>query len=227
MRNASPGRSKYSLYSLIRLNFDLITGFSVVPLQLFSMVGMTVAHVLRAVRAVLFVRRIVVGPEAEGVFTLFALRVLPDRRGAVRHRPAGEYVGRIYAQVRERPRYIVEAVLEDDGAEAAASIPAAASPQRGQAVLAVTRAVVFAYSEVGVRCVRELLAQGVEIPLLFTHADDPGENQLVRQRAAAGRGAWRCGSRRRTTPNTPEWIARGRGREARFSVLILLPPHAG
>jgi len=39
----------------------------------------------------------------------------------------------------------------------------------------VTRAVVFAYSEVGVRCVRELLAQGVEIPLLFTHADDPGE----------------------------------------------------
>jgi hypothetical protein len=41
----------------------------------------------------------------------------------------------------------------------------------------VTRAVVFAYSEVGVRCVRELLAQGVEIPLLFTHADDPGESQ--------------------------------------------------
>ena len=36
----------------------------------------------------------------------------------------------------------------------------------------MTRAVVFAYSEVGVRCVRELLAQGVEIPLLFTHADD-------------------------------------------------------
>jgi methionyl-tRNA formyltransferase len=41
----------------------------------------------------------------------------------------------------------------------------------------MTRAVVFAYSEVGVRCVRELLAQGVEIPLLFTHADDPGESR--------------------------------------------------
>ena len=37
----------------------------------------------------------------------------------------------------------------------------------------MTRAVVFAYSEVGVRCVRELLAQGIDIALLFSHADDP------------------------------------------------------
>ena len=41
----------------------------------------------------------------------------------------------------------------------------------------MTSAVVFAYSEVGVRCVRELLAQRVDIPLLFTHADDPNETQ--------------------------------------------------
>ena len=37
------GESKYSLYQLIRLNFDLVTGFSLVPLQLFSVVGMIVA----------------------------------------------------------------------------------------------------------------------------------------------------------------------------------------
>src|SRR5512139_2556030 len=37
------GESKYSLYSLIRLNFDLMTGFSLVPLQWFSMVGITVS----------------------------------------------------------------------------------------------------------------------------------------------------------------------------------------
>ena len=70
------------------------------------------------------------------------------------------------------------------------------------------RAVVFAYSEVGVRCVRELLAQGVEIPLLFTHADDPGENRWfgsVQQLAEAH------GVRVETPddPNTPEWIAAG------------------
>ena len=72
----------------------------------------------------------------------------------------------------------------------------------------MTRAVVFAYSEVGVRCVRELLAQGIDIPLLFTHADDPGENQWfgsVRQLAEAQ------GLRVATpdSPNTPEWIAAG------------------
>ena len=73
----------------------------------------------------------------------------------------------------------------------------------------MTRAVVFAYSEVGVRCVRELLAFGVEIPLLFTHADDPGETQWfgsVRQLADAH------GLRVETPddPNTPRWIAEGR-----------------
>ena len=36
------GESKYSLYKLIRLNFDLVTGFSLVPLQLFSLFGMLV-----------------------------------------------------------------------------------------------------------------------------------------------------------------------------------------
>jgi methionyl-tRNA formyltransferase len=72
----------------------------------------------------------------------------------------------------------------------------------------VTCAVVFAYSEVGVRCVRELLAQDVQIPLLFTHADDPGETQWfgsVRQLAQEH------GLRVETPddPNTAEWVATG------------------
>jgi methionyl-tRNA formyltransferase len=73
----------------------------------------------------------------------------------------------------------------------------------------VTRAVVFAYSEVGVRCVRELLAQGVEIALLFTHTDDPGESQWfgsVRQLAEA----YGLNVVTPDTPNTDEWLARGR-----------------
>ena len=73
----------------------------------------------------------------------------------------------------------------------------------------MTRAVVFAYSEVGVRCVRELLAQGVEIPLLFTHPDDPGETQWfgsVRNLAEAHHLRVETPA----TPNTPEWIAEGR-----------------
>jgi undecaprenyl-phosphate 4-deoxy-4-formamido-L-arabinose transferase len=109
------GQSKYSLYSLIRLNFDLITGFSVVPLQLFSMVGMAVASLSALLVVYLFVRRLIVGPEAEGLFTLFGVVFFLIGIALFGIGLLGEYVGRIYAQVRERPRYIVEAVLEVDG----------------------------------------------------------------------------------------------------------------
>jgi undecaprenyl-phosphate 4-deoxy-4-formamido-L-arabinose transferase len=106
------GRSKYSMYSLIRLNFDLITGFSVVPLQLFSMVGMLISMASALLFVVLLVRRIWVGSEAEGLFTLFAFVFFLIGVALFGIGLLGEYVGRIYAQVRERPRYIVEAVLE-------------------------------------------------------------------------------------------------------------------
>jgi undecaprenyl-phosphate 4-deoxy-4-formamido-L-arabinose transferase len=111
------GRSKYSMYSLIRLNFDLITGFSVVPLQLFSMTGMIVALFSALAFVVLLVRRIFVGSEAEGLFTLFSIVFLLIGVALFGIGLLGEYVGRIYAQVRERPRYIIEAVLESDGGE--------------------------------------------------------------------------------------------------------------
>ena len=101
------GRSKYSLYSLIRLNFDLITGFSVVPLQLFSMVGMAVSVLSALLVVYLFVRRLIVGPEAEGLFSLFGLVFFFIGLALFGIGLLGEYVGRIYAQVRERPRYIV------------------------------------------------------------------------------------------------------------------------
>jgi len=108
------GQSKYSLYRLIRLNFDLMTGFSVVPLQFFSMAGMVIALISVVGFVLLAIRRFVVGPEAEGLFTLFAIAffligVLLMGVGVV-----GEYVGRIYEQVRQRPRYTVAALLEQD-----------------------------------------------------------------------------------------------------------------
>jgi len=109
----SAGKSKYSLYSLIRLNFDLITGFSVVPLQLYSMVGMAVSGLSALLVLYLFVRRLIIGPEAEGLFTLFGVVFFFIGLALFGIGLLGEYVGRIYAQVRERPRYLVEAVLEE------------------------------------------------------------------------------------------------------------------
>ena len=106
------GESKYSLYSLIRLNFDLMTGFSLVPLQWFSMLGMLVAFGSGALFVLLIVRRLIVGPEAEGLFTLFALAFFLIGLALFGIGLLGEYVGRVYLQVRHRPRYLVDAVLE-------------------------------------------------------------------------------------------------------------------
>ena len=106
------GKSKYSLYNLVRLNFDLVTGFSVMPLQLFSLSGIVIALLSIAFVIFLAVRRLVVGPEAEGVFTLFGLAFFLIGATLFGIGLLGEYVGRIYEQVRQRPRYLVQAVLE-------------------------------------------------------------------------------------------------------------------
>ncbi len=101
------GKSAYSLYRLIRLNFDLMTGFSTVPLEIFGLIGTLVAIGGILFGLFLFIRRLVVGAEVEGVFTLFAilftlLGIAMAGLGIV-----GEYVGRIYEQVRGRPRFSV------------------------------------------------------------------------------------------------------------------------
>ena len=106
------GESKYSLYSLVRLNFDLVTGFSVMPLQLFSLSGIVIALLSIAFVIGLAVRRLLVGPEAEGVFTLFGIAFFLIGITLFGIGLLGEYVGRIYEQVRQRPRYVVQAILE-------------------------------------------------------------------------------------------------------------------
>ena len=106
------GESKYSLYSLIRLNFDLMTGFSIMPLQLFSMFGMLMSCVSGALVLLLLVRRFVLGAEAEGLFTLFAISFFLMGTILFGIGLLGEYIGRIYQQVRGRPRFVVQTILE-------------------------------------------------------------------------------------------------------------------
>lgn len=111
------GVSKYSLYRLIRLNFDLITGFSLVPLQLFSVAGMLVALTSVVLYVVVIAQRAIAGGVIEGIkafwdrdiLAFFLIGCIMFGVGLL-----GEYVGRIYQQVRDRPRYVVRAVLERD-----------------------------------------------------------------------------------------------------------------
>ncbi len=106
------GESKYKLYDLIRLNFDLMTGFSVVPLQVFTLFGMIVSIFSTLFVIFLFIRRLVVGPEAEGVFTLFAILYFLVGVGIMGLGIIGEYIGRIYKEVRRRPRFVIRKIYE-------------------------------------------------------------------------------------------------------------------
>jgi len=70
----------------------------------------------------------------------------------------------------------------------------------------VTRAVVFAYHDVGVRCLRTLLAHGIEVPLVVTHADAPGET--IWFESVARHAGWHgLVVRTPADPNEPGFVA--------------------
>ena len=121
------GASKYSLRRLVRLNFDLLTGFSNIPLHFISWVGALIALVGVGFGAFLLIRRLIVGPEVEGVFTLFAILFAFTGMQLFCLGLLGEYVGRIYSEVRRRPRYIVRRVIEGR-AESGRSAPGREDP---------------------------------------------------------------------------------------------------
>jgi len=104
------GRSKYTLMKLMRLSFDLITGFSLLPIQMVSLAGIVVAMAGMGFGVFLLVRRLFVGPESEGVFTLFAILFVFIGILILAVGMVGEYVGRIYLEVRRRPTYRIRAI---------------------------------------------------------------------------------------------------------------------
>ena len=117
----SAGDSKYSMYKLMRLNFDLMTGFSIAPLQVFSILGIVVSLSTMAVYLVVMISRwIQSGSFWQGlqamwdrdILQFFLIGIVLFGLGLL-----GEYVGRIYEQVRGRPRYLIDAVLEQRSAQ--------------------------------------------------------------------------------------------------------------
>jgi undecaprenyl-phosphate 4-deoxy-4-formamido-L-arabinose transferase len=104
------GRSRYGVFRLMRLGFDFLTGFSVLPVQFVTLFGIFTAGAGLSFALFLFLRRLFVGPEVEGVFTLFAILFLFVGALFVAIGVVGEYVARIYNEVRRRPLYVIESI---------------------------------------------------------------------------------------------------------------------
>jgi len=107
------GDSKYSLFKLISLQFDLLTSMSTFPLRLLSFLGTMIAASGMVFGFFLLIMRFVMGSvwAAQGVFTLFALLFVFIGAQFIGLGLLGEYIGRIYQDVRARPRYFIQKVV--------------------------------------------------------------------------------------------------------------------
>ncbi|MBV9259455.1 MAG: glycosyltransferase family 2 protein [Ktedonobacteraceae bacterium] len=105
------GTTKYPLTKMIRFSLDAITSFSHVPLQIATSLGFTLAlisliGILIAIILRLFTGAIV-GQATTLIMVLFMGGIQLIFLGVI-----GEYLGRIYDEVRARPLYIVRKVLD-------------------------------------------------------------------------------------------------------------------
>jgi len=108
------GESKYNLWKLINLQFDLLTSITTLPLRLLSVFGFLLSGAGFFFGCTLLVLRIAFGSEwaAHGVFTLFAGLFFLVGAQFVGMGLLGEYIGRIYHDVRDRPRFVIRELLE-------------------------------------------------------------------------------------------------------------------
>lgn len=106
------GESKYSLFKLVSLQYDLLTSMSTFPLRLLSLLGTAIAAFGMSFGLFLMVMRLAYGAAwaAEGVFTLFAALFVLIGALFLALGIMGEYIGRIYHDVRSRPRYFIQEV---------------------------------------------------------------------------------------------------------------------
>ncbi len=89
-----------------------MTSFSALPLQLISFTGIVVSFLSLLLVIYLAFRRLVIGPEVEGVFTLFAIAIFLMGLLLFAVGMLGEYIGRINVQVRKRQRFRVASILD-------------------------------------------------------------------------------------------------------------------
>jgi undecaprenyl-phosphate 4-deoxy-4-formamido-L-arabinose transferase len=106
------GQSKYSFLKLVALQFDLLTGMTTFPLRLLSILGGLLSIAGLGLGVLLFTLRLVFGAawSGEGLFTLFAFLFIFIGVQLIGMGLLGEYLGRIYSDVRARPRFFIDSV---------------------------------------------------------------------------------------------------------------------
>lgn len=113
------GKSNYPLRKLINLQFDLVASFSDLPMKLIMYGGIFMSLLGVCFGIVLAIARLVYGASwaAQGIFTLFAILFVFVGLQFFALGVIGEYIGRIYREVRKRPEYVIENIYQAKGDE--------------------------------------------------------------------------------------------------------------
>ena len=110
------GESKYSLFKLVNLQFDLLTSMTTTPLRLMTWFGAVIAMLGIGFGAALLALRLFADRawwdqfSEGGVFTMFAILFVFVGFQFMAMGLLGEYLGRVFHDVRDRPRYFVHEV---------------------------------------------------------------------------------------------------------------------
>ncbi len=107
------GESKYNLFRLITLQFDLITSMTTFPIRMLTFIGIVLAGIGLGLSLLILVLRLVYGPTwaVGGVFTLMAVVLAFMGIQLLSLGLIGEYIGRVFVQVRDRPAFWVKQVV--------------------------------------------------------------------------------------------------------------------
>lgn len=110
------GESKYSVWKLIALQYDLLTGTSTFPLRMLTFLGFLIALLGMIFGISIFVMTRLNGEEwgRYGTFTLFAILFVFIGAQFAGMGLLGEYIGKIHLNARGRPQYYIEKELRGD-----------------------------------------------------------------------------------------------------------------
>lgn len=108
------GKSKWNYFSLINLAIEGITSFSTFPLRLSSFLGIIVAAVGFIYIVFLVLKTLIFGEPVRGYPTLLSIIVFLGGIQLLSLGVIGEYLGRIFDEVKNRPLYFVEKYSGDE-----------------------------------------------------------------------------------------------------------------
>jgi len=126
----SAGETKYPLSKMLRFAIDGITSFSEIPLRFATYLGFIVSSVAFLYAAVVLVLKLL-GLNEPGYTSMMSIILFLGGVQLMTIGIAGEYLGRIYDQVKARPLYLLSSVERSDGSQSRGDLkPAYAEPER-------------------------------------------------------------------------------------------------